>query len=480
MSTFKGNGLGWTFDLELVDATGAPAAGGLALKQIRHDGHSLAHDARLIGVRIFLEQTDTQGKVVGTQSKLATLDLKSFKPRSGVRTLTPTTLKNPITNGTFDYLKEASAALNFSDYFETSGNSVAYGVAVTYDAPTLFADLGVSNCESAGLTIDQTFLFSRYADDPPHEPSGALSAARFHPLVSYELLPNTNVDRSTTFTRIKSLRFDFRLHLSLDRFYTDNFGPMDEAENSRKNQAGLFADTDIGTIRILKRAALGSGAQDIAFYAAEKPLVTEVVAPGLINGDQKGVPPGATDSVICWDNVHWWGAQKPGKPMISTPGAFHAAHVHWRWGESLKAWATRFKASAWRRFNPGDALLDPRVPIQNLNVAITKYNKKLDPQQAALQDLSKEQWDTLFHSTGNSPPPESIQLGANIVLWYSTEVGRNVNLMPPAGTVFLHGIFFAHDAEKTGSTVGTRDPIYKPRSAFDLDKTPTWFRPASD
>jgi hypothetical protein len=494
MATFNGRGLGWTFDLELDDATGMPVPGGLALKQIRHDGHSFAHDIRLIGVWMTLEQVDTNGHVTGTQSKLATLDSKSFTPLSGIRTLEPKAVKNPITRGTFDYLREADAALNFSDYFESRGNSIAYGVAIKYNAPSLFADLHVDNCESAGLLIEEIFLFARYADDPPHEPSGALSAARFHPLVSYELSQNLNCDRSKTFTRIKSLRFDFRLHLYLDRYYTDNFGPMADAPGGAKNQAGLFADTDIGTARILKRGVLGStGVEEIAFYAVEKPLVTEVTAPGLIDGDPKGVMPGSKDKIICWDNIHWWGAQTLGKRvgdtkgtltttqlMISTPGAFHAAHTHWRWGETVGSWAGRIGASAWRRFNPGDALLDPRVPLQTLLVAITKYRKNQDPEHAALQDLTKAQWDTLFHDSSNYPPPETIHDGANIVLWYSTEVSRTGFVMPPAGTVFLHGIFFAHDAEKTGSTVGSRDSLYRPRSLFDLYNKKQWLRPAND
>ena len=283
---------------------------------------------------------------------------------------------------------------------------VAYGVAIKYNAPTFFADLNIGNCESAGLSVEEIFLFGRYSDDPPHEPSGALSAARFHPLVSYELAQNVNCDRSKIFTRIKSLRFDFRLHLYLDRYYTENFGPMEDAPGGVKNQAGLFADTDLGSARIFGRAVISNKpAEKIAFYAVEKPLVTEVTAPGLINGDPKGVMPGSTDTIICWDNVHWWGAKKPGTPMISTPGAFHAAHVHLRWGETIKSWAGRIKSSAWRRFNPGDALLDPRIPSQNLMVAITKYRKDQDPEHATLKDLTKERWDSLFHNSSDQPAP---------------------------------------------------------------------------
>jgi hypothetical protein len=60
----------------------------------------------------------------------------------------------------------------------------------TYDGPQLFADLGLDNCEYSGLSIEQRFLFSRYSDEPPHEPGGALAAARFHPLIYYEFTRN--------------------------------------------------------------------------------------------------------------------------------------------------------------------------------------------------------------------------------------------------------------------------------------------------
>jgi hypothetical protein len=393
--------------------------------------------------------------------------------------------RHTLLTKTFDYLREADAALNFSDYFNDGQNHFGAGMSATYDAPKLFENLHLDNCEFAGLWIEQIFLFSRYGTNPPHEPSGALAAARFHPLTSYALTLNPNCDRKKTFLRIQSLRFDFRLYLYLDTFLKDKTA----SGLYNDNQAGLFADTDIGSPRAVGRKILGVGTlkgnSKIAFYAAEKPLVLEVNAPGLLRGYSTGRLPGSAEKIVCWDNLHWWGADAPGMPMISSPGAFHAAHMHWRWGELLKAWLARAGASEWRRFQPGTPLLDPRIPLQTLFLAVTKFRRSQDPVHASLADLSKEQWETLFHNK-STPQPEQIRKGGDLVLWYSTEVHRDESQMPPAGTVFLHGMFFAHDREPNPtwpsiiSTIGSRDPLYWDRTDTEIDAKKEWFRPANN
>src|SRR5690349_4154063 len=82
------SGLGWTFDAEFDDQTGAPLDGNLALTSVRHDGHNFAHDLRAIGIWIKLEHVDGSGQVLKTESLQLTLDSKSFKV-SPVRTLIP-------------------------------------------------------------------------------------------------------------------------------------------------------------------------------------------------------------------------------------------------------------------------------------------------------------------------------------------------------------------------------------------------------
>src|SRR6185437_2918703 len=247
MSTFNGNGLGWTFDVELDDATRVPAPPGLAFKSVRHDGHNFGRDIRFIGIWIGLEQIDGS-KTVSTKNQFVDLNSASFKVSSN--TLTPNNVKRPEISSAFDYLQNGNSGLDFSDYFQDgSGNYAVYGLAVRYDAPSLFADLHIDNCEWAGLTIDQSYLFSRYANDPPHEPTGALMAARFHPQISYQLSA-AKFDRSKPYYRVTSIRFDYRFNLYLDTFLVDKTA----SGLYNANQTGLFADTDIGTARTIGRS----------------------------------------------------------------------------------------------------------------------------------------------------------------------------------------------------------------------------------
>jgi len=488
MVTFNGLGLGWTFESELDDSTGAPAPSGLALRKVRHDGHNFAQDIRLIGLWVTLEHVDTKGNVLSTEKKFIEVSEKNFQVDI-VKTIDPkpvTSVYKPTISRTFDYLKSSQSGLSFSDYFQDdNANYVAYGLAADYAAPALFANLQLDNCDQAGLSIEQTLLLSRYGNDPPHEPSGGLSAARCHPMVAYKLTPNPARDWSKPFVRVASLRFDFRLHLYLDTYLKDKTA----TGLYNANQAGLFADSDVGSIRAGGRLvsgaagniALSQGVSKLAFYAVEKPVVREVVAPGLIEGDPTGDLPNQKD-VVCWDNIHWWGAAAPGQPIISTPGAFHAAHIHWRWGAALKSWAARLQASSWRRFQPGDALIDPRTRFQDIFVAITKYKSALDPMRVPLQNLTAENWADLFNKN-NAPSPALIKDGGDLVLWYCSEVHRRDSLSPPEGAVFLHGIFFAHNVEPGGIslTVGSREPQHRPRTESDLEKNTTqWFRSAND
>jgi hypothetical protein len=485
MAQYNGSGLGWTFNAELDDQTGAPLDGNLALTNVRHDGHNFAHDLRVIGAWIKLEHVDGSGQVLKTESLQLPLDSKSFKV-SPVKTLIPKPVtRRPtrnapnITPRTFDFLAEVDSALNFSEYFkDPSGNYVAYGVATTYDGSTILVDKGFTDCEYVGLRIKLQFLFARYSDEPPHEPSGALAAARFHPLLSYELIVNQTTDHTKPHTRLSSIRFDYRLYLYLDTHLADKTA----SGLWSANQAGLFADSDVGTIRASLKNITFRGKTKLAFFAIEKPLVREVTAPGLIKGESKGNLGNAPDDYVCWDNFHWWGADAPGMPMISAPGAFHAAHLHWRWGEILDSLVGHLLATAWRRFQPGQPLLDPRIPLQTILVAVTKYSRNLDPKHVPLTSLSKESWEDLFHSKKGVPSPDLIKNGADLVFWYSTEVHRKKDEPLADGTVFLHGFFFAHNVEPGSSidprsTVGSRDPGYWPRKESEVKD---WFRPASD
>ncbi|HEY7577118.1 MAG TPA: hypothetical protein VH855_05940 [Acetobacteraceae bacterium] len=506
---------GWSFDC-LTDTAGNPLPGGIVLQNVKHDQHNLARDVRVIGFWLTIETVDPPNTIASTASQFHLLDATNFTV-SAVRILTPAPVTAPGGGGTFQYLKEADTALYFSGYFKDSGgNSIAYGVASKFDAPNLLS--GQTNCEFAGLTVEQIFLFSRYGNSPKHEPSGGLSAARLHPMVRYAFAANGSFDATKRSTRIASIRFDYRLNLVVDRHY-------DVATNAGLqqlgNQAGLFADSDtaLGTVvtsigstiwNLSTSAGLSSG----SFDAVEKPLVLEVMGPGLA----KGFPTFATSTaggqqinVRCWDNIHWWGARGAGQPIISAPGAFHAAHIHWRWGGAARAarvgGSQTFNPQTWPKGIPMSPaqqgmwgpLVDPGIWMQSIRVAVTKNDARLDPMRgAAPTNLSKSDWKTLF--TGLRPVPDDISAGDDLVLWYSTEVHREVTtlpssaqgsppffLPPPAqtfraatsGTVFIHGLFFAHDAEKTGFTVGSTAPAYAPRSEATIRSGKSWFRAAN-
>ena len=208
-----------------------------------------------------------------------------------------------------------------------------------------------------------------------------------------------------------------------------------------------------------------------AFEAVEKPLVLEVTAPGLLKGvadgrDLSDQDRGPDDRVLCWDNVHWWGSRPPAY-YVSSPGAFHAAHVHWRWGASLNkiaALAGPF-VDVGEHFTPGQPLMDPRIFMQTIRIAITKNRSELDPAQTK-NVLSESRWEDLFTNGGQ---PEPIWKGDDIVLWYSSEVHREVTIpsrdskplvAAPSGTVFLHGISTMQNRQVSRSAAG--QPITAP------------------
>jgi hypothetical protein len=479
---------GWTFEC-LTDSSGKPLEGGLVLQKVRHQGHNFAKDIRTVGIWLSYETVDGSGKVGGSSKKLRLLGSKWGFNVSAVEALVPKPILNhPTWKEKFEWLKELDA-LNFSDYFQDpQGVYSGYGVMAKYDGPNLFADLDLDNCEYSGLSIAQRFLFSRYADEPPHEPSGALDAARFHPLIDYEFTPNSTFDPSKTHARITSIRFDYRLHLYLDNDYQYTERP-NMVPGTLSQQAGLFADRDSLAISPLKDLS------EKSFFAVEKPLVREVTAPGLLKGVEDGSDLAPDDlpiegKVLCWDNIHWWALRYPPLTYISSPGAFHAAHCHWRWGAALNKVAALVGpfVDAGPHFTPGQPLMDPGIFMQTIRVAVTKNQSRFDPAKQRLVDLSDARWESLFENH-DTPPPEDIHDGADIVLWYSSEVHRQVTIpsrgsspffAARSGTVFLHGIFFAHDAEQTGITVGPTSSDRRPRTFEEIDRAKKWFRPASN
>jgi hypothetical protein len=521
---------GWTF--KSSDAGSPPPPGGLVLRDVRHDGHNFAKSLRLVGIWVTVEEVDPPNSVTRSWKMFVSLDAMTFQVSQ-----TDLILPTPVTwhwpGGRLYDLKGAEAALEFGDYLTQGDGGNGFGISAKYDAPALFA--ATANCQQAGLTVEQIFLFSRYSDSPRHEPSGGLKAARCFPLTRYQLSENSQCDKSKKYSRVAAIRFDYRLHLYLDAHY-------DQATNAliqqKGNQAGFFADSDSALVTMGRSAVsvakttaeaalkamfssmvwMGSGSSPAsgtfvsagAFDAAEKPLVLEVTGPGLAGGYpvfRTQTESGKDVTVRCWDNVHWWGARGPGQPLVSTPGAFHCAHLHWRWGGAVKGTPTAAPIAFMDHFNPNTyprdmrvpsgndgmwgPLVDPAIFLQNIRVAVTRNTKDIDPDKgAAAAAMSTEDWKTAFTSKN---APQSIEAGDDLVLWFSTEVlhAKEVLLelgpdefvpgvFAPSngGTIFIHGIFFAHDAELEGFTVGSTDPLYVPTSAEDIRKGGQWFRAA--
>lgn len=485
------SGTGWTA-IALTQASGKPEAGGLVLQEVRHDGHNLARDIRMLRMLLTVEVVSPLGTVTGIERYWFHLDDATFFSATTVGEHRP--IAGALTGA-------SDAVAPFDTYFGSSAAHSGYALRVEYTGHTnLFGN--IANFEFRGMNAAQTFLFSHHGTSPPHEPSSALPAARIHPLLSYAMIPNPGFIPALPHRRLQSIRFDYRLHLALDLTHT----AIDREVPTGGNNAGLFRDHS--SFDVLRAAgSLISGAEAVVFEAIEKPVVLEVMGPGLAKGSSSfsQTPPGRPPVIErCWDNVHWWGSGSSPGLLPSAPGAFHAAHMHWRWGEVAPATGPQF--------GPGSApaavrarvplsygiMVDPRIWIQSIRVAVTLNDPTLDPNQGvALSSLSRPDWKTLF--TGLRATPRDIYAPSDIVLWYSTEVHRSVDVpsatsfTPPnyttlpggtytagtEGVVFLHGLFFAHSAEQTGIRIGTRDPQHWPRSASSIRSAAQWYRPAS-
>jgi hypothetical protein len=476
----------WSFNFEEQNNKG-----GIVIKNVVHDSYNFAKDIRVIGFWMEIETVEESGNAT-TESQFFSLSAEYFSA-SKIQVLKPNAVVHPLDEHTFEFLRARDDCLGFSIYFGANSNAFGCGLRADYKSvDKLFSKW--PNCDVSRLTISQLFLFSRYGNSPAHEPSGNLPAARFHPMISYTFTPNDKVDRRVKYCRIASIRFDYRMHL-----YLDPFKEKDSRADPRGNQVGLFRDSDehvgVGTVigKGWWRLSADKGVSRAVFKAAEKPAVLEVIVPGLHAGFpfiQKG-----KERVMAWDNVHWWGARE-GEDLPSTPGGFHVAHLHWRWGAAVagsdrgnepqfggpSAGASKHPAygSAW------GPLVDSRAWIQTIFAAAVKYDSKLDPSLAGveLQNLSRSTFNDLFVAR----PQVDIYKGDDLVLWFSIKVHRESQPFPGTapsvqdvrqGTVFLHGLFFAHEAESSSKSTGYTGPLHWPKDPDAIRKDKIWVRPAS-
>ncbi|WP_343606641.1 hypothetical protein [Fluviicola sp.] len=517
MAIFKTSRWYMEYDAE---KDGSLPDGGIILRNVRHDNYNLAKEIRVIGFWIEFE-TFTNGKstakqhkffalnkatfTYGNQGKPLLLDERSDSALKKIKDLKSKKLydkQDKNQKKKYDsYINILDNLQNFSKYHFIKGIQEKYLLKSTFD---------FENCEFSGVNITQTYLFTDYQDRPAHEPSGALKAARLFPLVKTEFTKNQDFKpKEQKVTRINSIRIDYKFHPALDTYLFDS--DTQEKINQANNQklegmvnglSGISKDEKAEALYILKNKPQQAGVfideesvdypsgglygpQEAVFKAAEKPLVYEIGGVGLAKGmpafsdkDQKAYK--------TWDNIHWWGGYKK-THIPSAPGAFHALHLHWRWGGAVKKTSdpaspkygndSQFSSSG----VPSEVLKDKRYKgllgplvhpdcwIQSIRFAVVKHtDKTTNTTTKEFRDKFADKIDT------PSTNLKKIDQGDNILLWYSIEIHKKVTLpgyttedisLAPGntrvnipekeltgklnGTVFIHGMFFAHEQEKT-------------------------------
>jgi hypothetical protein len=237
------------------------------------------------------------------------------------------------------------------------------------------------------------------------------------------------------------------------------------------NKAAIFRDNeDIG---------IGWPGIGNIFAAFEKPLQYEVATWGLVE------VPTYFYKDRTWDNIHVWPAVRgTGNNAISTPGAFHALHCHWRWGAVSgktpgrvtkrllpSAGEPQFKGLGWTD-SAGGPMIDPRIPKQNLRFAVTRN----DPEWAAEKNPSEDDFTYMFQGKHNV---QDISKGDDLVVWFSFEVYRDAEKLnqPWDGTLFINGLYFGHNQETPPLAVtagGGRDEGANPAPQRIWERPSKW------
>ena len=432
--------------------------GGIVLRDVRHDMFNLAHDIRIVRVWVDTEYSDRSGArdfvLHGPQLRAAA----------------------PVTE-----LRESRSAALMSDnpfffrYHNVSGLQASYRLEQPYLGGT------PNECH---VDLTQKYLFTNYGKNPAHEPAGVLDACRLFPLLTFWFPAVRNV----THPYPKYFRADYRLDIALDNIAESG---LTRAVRTRQltgtdtsNKAAIFRDNE-GTVTFdqvqgamarLAPFSSSEGAQSLQaaaiFAALEKPLVYEIASWGLARGN----PPAGVRSSNTWDNVHIWPQRRSVRSSpISTPGAFHAFHCHWRWGAVAgdirerglllpEAGDLQFTGMGWRE-SEGGPLIDPNIPEQNLAFAIS-LNDRDEWRVDGNRNPSERNFASLF--TRTSPAPRGVINGGDLIFWVSFEVFRGAQQVrqPWGGTLFVNGFYFAHNQDATPLSLqlgGAYGEAWKPR-----------------
>jgi len=419
----------WNFIYDL-----APE-GGVVLQDVKHDIFSLAKDIRI--TRIWVDTEYPNGPNL-RDYKLGSSDL-------------------PV-SGAVDVLDPSSGLLKSPSPFH--GYTNLFGLRAAFKSKDLYLK-GTPN--ETAIDLEQRYLFGDYGKNPPHEPGAVLDATRLFPLLRFSFPPV----RSPSQPYPKYFRADYRLDISLDNVEenavkTGSFSPGDFT-----NKAGIFRDREdipgiigkaIIAFRLISPAQIFASPPNVdeLFQALEKPLKYEIASSGLV----RGMAPSGVTKLDTWDNTHIWAAKRGSwSSPVSTPGAFHAFHCHWRWGAVAgdpsaaglllpAAGQTQFQGIGWSS-SEGGALVDLSIDKQNLQFAITK---KDIPDWEAAKNPSEKDFKTLF--TSKRSTPDDIDKGDDLVFWLSFEAFRpddspSSHAYPWGGTFFVNGFYFGHNQDNT-------------------------------
>lgn len=463
---------GWSFYGQLQEP-----GFGYVIDQLMHDNHPFANNIRveaiLIGSEFRKLPPGATGPVGFERHDNFNLGMKSFGTSSIIKrthgpSLQSYTGKDP--RGFYDPQLTTATAYEISNIFDEPDQQLGIGYGL---------------------------MFTPYNKTTNHEPAGILKAARVYPVVNF-LSPTPSKPLKDPKARITGVRVIYRIELSLsgvssdqiDAFYKEKNPHLSEDERltevlkaflflKGKNMAGIWKDKDDPDDPLIAAAAMAKSGKwpgYPAFDAAEKPLAFEVAASGILEGAKR-----ATAKGTLWDNIHqWWGginshqelvnAGKYPGGMVPTPGTPYAAHFHWRWGEIYYRGSSvfGFPSGTQKQFGgiggAGGPMIDPKLPDQDLNFAITlenKYDVSKDI-TSGVYDQSTYSWkiqplninepfDALL--TRTSGLPRFTQWGDKLVLWvdvmarsnYATDIAK-ANANPFEGTFFVNGIFFAHES----------------------------------
>lgn len=295
------------------------------------------------------------------------------------------------------------------------------------------------------LSIEQSYRFSAYGTDPPHEPTGILPAARIFPYVTFRTLN----------PRIRSIRIDYRMNFVFTRpvFVKDRIPQF--INLSPKTQAGVFRDRDdisslatIPGLRQIGAALAPTTAAEQIFAAAEKPVQYEILGFGLRDGVGEKT----------WDNIHIW---PKGERLPSAPGTFHAGHMHWRWGKPISEptkeeikqqhhlGVMQVGLKQFKGVPPSGALLDPSIPNQTIRFAITRSMVRQAETPEKFEELCTRR-----------KTPEKIEDGDDLDVWLSFEVKRGPSASSVFyGTTFIHGLYFPHEEESPLNTAAFTEGV---------------------